>query len=208
MNYIVVKSINIDPCCRSTHLPLPHWYGINGSPVVCPYTKKTQYLGNLPIGDTIDVRCPSGLPIYNWIGVFDIKEDKKGPSKNVQVKQLSKNVGGKGITPIMQLVTAVFRDLDDDTCLIILFSMDKPGIEVCRSRLDLHTSTLDLCRSRLDVCRSKVMHINLRYLALWHCQKFRNLFLNQNVKFFFLNSVYKLPKLTILNNSMFQLGPM
>ena len=45
-------------------------------------------------------------------------------------------------------------------------SMDKPGIEVCRSRLDLHTSTLDLCRSRLDVCRSKVMHINLRYLAL------------------------------------------
>ena len=87
-------------------------------------------------------------------------------------------------------------------------SMDKPGIEVCRSRLDLHTSTLDLCRSRLDVCRSKVMHINLRYLALRHCQKFRNLFLKQNVKFFFLNSVYKLPKLTILNISMFQLGPM
>ena len=68
------------------------------------------------------MRCPSGLPIYNWKGVFDIKEDKKGPSKNVQVKQLSKIVGGKGITPIMQLVTAVFRDLDDDTCLIILFA--------------------------------------------------------------------------------------
>ena len=49
---------------------------------------------------------------------------------------------------------------------LTLDSMDKPGIEVCRSRLDLHTSTLDLCRSRLDVCRSKVMHINLRYLAL------------------------------------------
>ena len=82
----------------------------------------TQYLENLPIGDTIDVRCPSGLPIQNWKGVLDIKEDKKGPSKNVQVKQLSKIVGGKGITPIMQLVTAVFRDLDDDTCLIILFA--------------------------------------------------------------------------------------
>ena len=95
---------------------------INGSPIVCPYRKKTQYLGNLPIGDTIDVRCPSGLPIYNWKGVFDIKEDKKGPSENVQVKQLSKIVGGTGITPIMQLVTAVFRDLDDDTCLIILFA--------------------------------------------------------------------------------------
>ena len=96
----------------------------------------------------------------------------------------------------------------DIAVVLSLGSMDKPGIEVCRSRLDLHTSTLDLCRSRLDVCRSKVMHINLRYLALRHCQKFRNLFLKQNVKFFFLNSVYKLPKLTILNISMFQLGPM
>ena len=46
------------------------------------------------------------------------------------------------------------------------YSMDKPGIEVCRSRLDIHTSTLDLCRSRLDVCRSEVMHINLRYSEL------------------------------------------
>ena len=45
-------------------------------------------------------------------------------------------------------------------------SMDNPGIEVCRSRLDLHTSTLDLHRSRLDVCRSKVIHTNLRFLAL------------------------------------------
>ena len=90
---------------------------INGSPVVCPYTKKTQYLGNLPIGDTIDVRCPSGLPIYNWKGVFDIKEDKKGPSKNVQVKQLSKIVGGTGITPIMQLVTAVFANQTEEDIL-------------------------------------------------------------------------------------------
>ena len=131
---------------RSTHLR------INGSLVVCPYTpttsdedlghldlavkvymanvhpkfsysgKKTQYLGYLPIGDTIDMRYPSGLLIYNWKGVFDIKEDKKGPSKNVQVKQLSKIAGGTGITPIMQLVRAVFCDPEDETCLSLLFA--------------------------------------------------------------------------------------
>ena len=33
--------------------------------------------------------------------------------------------------------------------------MDKPGMDVCRSKLDLHTSNLDLHRSRLDLCRSK-----------------------------------------------------
>ena len=46
--------------------------------------KMTQYLENLPIGDTIDMRGPSGLLIYNWKGVFDIMEDKKGPSKKVK----------------------------------------------------------------------------------------------------------------------------
>ena len=84
--------------------------------------KMTQYLENLPIGDTIDVRGPSGLLIYNGKGVFDIKEDKKGPSKNVQVKQLSMIAGGTGITPIMQLVRAVFRDPEDETCLSLLFA--------------------------------------------------------------------------------------
>ena len=33
--------------------------------------------------------------------------------------------------------------------------MDKPGMDVCRSKLDLHTSNLDLHRSRLDLCRSR-----------------------------------------------------
>ena len=39
--------------------------------------------------------------------------------------------------------------------ILVLVSMDKPGMDVCRSKLDLHTSNLDLHRSRLDLCRSK-----------------------------------------------------
>ena len=59
-------------------------YMANVHPMFSDGGKMTQYLENLPIGDTIDMRGPSGLLIYNWKGVFDIMEDKKGPSKKVK----------------------------------------------------------------------------------------------------------------------------
>jgi len=98
--------------------------------------KMTQYLENLPIGDTIDVRGPSGLLIYNGKGVFDIKEDKKGPSKEVKVKQVSMIAGGTGITPMLQLVRAVFRDPEDDTCLSLLFANQTEEDILLRNELE------------------------------------------------------------------------
>jgi len=98
--------------------------------------KMTQYLENLPIGDTIDVRGPSGLLIYNGKGVFDIKEDKKGPSKEVKVKQVSMIAGGTGITPMLQLVRAVFRDPEDDTCLSLLFANQTEDDILLRNELE------------------------------------------------------------------------
>jgi len=98
--------------------------------------KMTQYLENLPIGDTIDVRGPSGLLIYNGKGVFDIKEDKKGPSKEVKVKQVSMIAGGTGITPMLQLVRAVFRDPEDDTCLSLLFANQTEDDILLRKELE------------------------------------------------------------------------
>ena len=98
--------------------------------------KMTQYLENLPLGDTIDVRGPSGLLIYNGKGVFDIKEDKKGPSKEVTVKQVSMIAGGTGITPMLQLVRAVFRDPADDTCLSLLFANQTEEDILLRNELE------------------------------------------------------------------------
>ena len=71
--------------------------------------KMTQYLESLNIGDSIDVRGPSGNIIYRGKGAFDIKEDKKGPAKETRVKRVSMIAGGTGITPMLQLVRAVFR---------------------------------------------------------------------------------------------------
>lgn len=84
--------------------------------------KMTQYLESLNIGDSIDVRGPSGHLVYRGRGAFDIKEDKKGPVKETKVKRVSMIAGGTGITPMLQLVRAVFRDPEDETCLSLLFA--------------------------------------------------------------------------------------
>ena len=55
--------------------------------------KLTQYLENLPIGETVDVRGPSGLLVYQTPGVLSIKPDKKSPSSNVSFKKLNMIAG-------------------------------------------------------------------------------------------------------------------
>ena len=96
----------------------------------------TQYLEAMNIGDSIDVRGPSGLLVYKGRGVFDIKEDKKGASKEVQVKQVSMIAGGTGITPMLQLVRAVFRDPEDKTNLNLLFANQTEEDILLRNELE------------------------------------------------------------------------
>jgi len=84
--------------------------------------KMTQHLESLKLGETIDVRGPSGLLVYNGGGEFAIKPDKKAAPQIVNAKQVSMIAGGTGITPMLQLVRAVFRDKNDQTCLSLLFA--------------------------------------------------------------------------------------
>jgi len=84
--------------------------------------KLTQYLESLPIGDTIDVRGPSGLLEYTCKGTFAIKADKKSEPKQVKATKVSMIAGGTGITPMLQIIRATFRDPQDKTCLKLLFA--------------------------------------------------------------------------------------
>jgi len=84
--------------------------------------KMTQYLESMAVGDTIDVRGPSGLLQYNGKGTFGIRPDKKAEPNTVKVSRVSMIAGGTGITPMLQLVRAVFRDPEDKTCLSLLFA--------------------------------------------------------------------------------------
>jgi len=84
--------------------------------------KMTQYLESMALGDTIDVRGPSGLLEYLGKGEFSIKPDKKVAGESVRVKRVSMIAGGSGITPMLQVVRAVFRDPGDSTELSLLFA--------------------------------------------------------------------------------------
>ena len=53
----------------------------------------SQYLENMKIGDTIDVRGPSGHLVYNGNGEFAIRKDKKSEPKTISVKRVSMIAG-------------------------------------------------------------------------------------------------------------------
>jgi len=98
--------------------------------------KMTQHLEAMAIGDTIDVRGPGGLLQYEGRGSFAVKEDKKGEPKTVQAKQVSMIAGGTGITPMLQLVRAVFRDPSDTTCLSLLYANQTEDDILLRAELE------------------------------------------------------------------------
>lgn len=55
--------------------------------------KMSQYLENMKLGDTIDVRGPSGRLVYLGKGKFAIKVLRKDPPTTVSVKKLAMIAG-------------------------------------------------------------------------------------------------------------------
>lgn len=56
----------------------------------------TQHLESLKIGDTIDVRGPSGRLQYISPGTFSIKKLRKDPAVIVKAKRVNLIAGGVG----------------------------------------------------------------------------------------------------------------
>jgi len=98
--------------------------------------KMTQYLESLALGDTIDVRGPSGLLEYVGKGEFNIKADKKSTADVTRVRRVSMIAGGTGITPMLQLIRAVFRDNNDATELSLLFANQSEDDILLRKELE------------------------------------------------------------------------
>jgi cytochrome-b5 reductase len=84
--------------------------------------KMSQHLEKMDIGDTIDVRGPNGLLVYQGRGTFAIKADKKSTPKLITVKRLGMISGGTGITPMMQVIRHIFKDPKDTTEVWLLFA--------------------------------------------------------------------------------------
>lgn len=56
----------------------------------------TQYLESLKIGDTIDVRGPSGRIQYISPGTLSVKKSRKDPPVVIKVKKINLIAGGVG----------------------------------------------------------------------------------------------------------------
>ncbi|CAL4102270.1 unnamed protein product, partial [Meganyctiphanes norvegica] len=84
--------------------------------------KMSQHLEAMKIGETIDVRGPSGLLEYRGRSNVAVKPDKKSPPNIVIAKKINMIAGGTGITPMLQLVRQVTRDPLDPTQLALIFA--------------------------------------------------------------------------------------
>lgn len=82
----------------------------------------SQYLENMAIGDTIDVRGPNGLCVYKGTGAFAIRPTKKSDPVVKRAKLVGMIAGGTGITPMLQIIQAVIKNPDDPTVLYLLFA--------------------------------------------------------------------------------------
>ncbi len=83
--------------------------------------KMSQYLESLSVGDTVDVRGPSGKVTYLGRGYLKVKYPGK-PEQIRHCTQLGLIAGGTGITPMLQIVMAVLKDKEDTTKLFLLFA--------------------------------------------------------------------------------------
>ena len=81
----------------------------------------SQYLNSLNLGDTIDVRGPSGKVVYLGRGYLKVKLPGK-PETIRHCRQLGLIAGGTGITPMLQIIRAVFKDPQDTTKVFLLFA--------------------------------------------------------------------------------------
>ncbi|XP_047545847.1 NADH-cytochrome b5 reductase 2 isoform X1 [Vanessa atalanta] len=84
--------------------------------------KMSQHLENMKLGDTIDVRGPSGRLQYAGSGAFLIKKLRKDPPVTIATKKLNMIAGGTGITPMLQLVRHICSDASDRTEMRLLFA--------------------------------------------------------------------------------------
>lgn len=83
--------------------------------------KMSQHLDMLAIGDTIDVRGPSGKVVYLGRGYIRVKFPGK-PEQIRKAKEIGLISGGTGITPMLQIIMAVVKDQADDTKVSLLFA--------------------------------------------------------------------------------------
>ncbi|XP_045459547.1 NADH-cytochrome b5 reductase 3-like isoform X2 [Melitaea cinxia] len=102
--------------------------------------KMSQYLDNMKLGETIDVRGPSGRLQYAGNGLFLIKKLRKDPPIKVPVTKLNMIAGGTGITPMLQLIRQICKDASDSTEMRLIFANQTEQDILLRDELEKYQS--------------------------------------------------------------------
>lgn len=82
--------------------------------------KMSQHLDRLKIGETIEMRGPKGSIEYLGKGVFSIRRGRNVTTK--QVKKVGFISGGTGITPSLQVITAMLKESRSPIEISLLFA--------------------------------------------------------------------------------------
>jgi len=83
--------------------------------------KVSQHLDSLKIGDTINIKGPKGHLHYLGCGKFTIQHVRK-PKEFRTAKQIGMIAGGTGITPMLQVLHAIFENPADETKCKLLYA--------------------------------------------------------------------------------------
>ncbi|XP_059480846.1 NADH-cytochrome b5 reductase 2 [Neocloeon triangulifer] len=98
--------------------------------------KMSQHLNEMKIGDTIDVKGPSGRLVYEGRGKFAIKPSPRAEPVVHKAKKLSMIAGGTGITPMLQLIRHITRDPKDETEMRLIFANQTEDDILLRNELE------------------------------------------------------------------------
>lgn len=83
--------------------------------------KMSQHLEALEIGETIDVRGPSGHYTYKGDGVFEVEVSRQ-EKKIMRCNKIGMIAGGTGITPMLQVIRDILKKPEEQTKVSLLFA--------------------------------------------------------------------------------------
>jgi len=96
--------------------------------------KMSRYLDSLAIGQSIDVAGPYGLVEYHGKGNFVMRR------KQFSFQSIGLIAGGTGITPMLQLLRAMFKDPDDETKISLLYANQQEDDILFRALFDKYSN--------------------------------------------------------------------
>merc|ERR1712000_687322 len=98
----------------------------------------SQHLGDMKVGETIDVRGPTGHIEYAAPGTLRLwnKLKKREAPRTVKVTHLAMIAGGTGITPMLQIVRHILKTPGDKTKMSLIFANKSEDDILLREELE------------------------------------------------------------------------